>query len=506
MIDTFSNLIKTFHKHSNELKINLANELNQLLDELKEKEKEIFNYQNDTLSDDIKYDNYYFPTDGYLQRKAQKEIKYHEELYTEIEKEEEQKRNELVKNFLSITEMKMIEKEIGRYFDSKLFDSTKQNWEIEWSEFYNSIIQAHHFIILFETSEFQYFGCYITSEIDGCGKFITDENAFLFKVNDDTFQKFPIVEKVNAFQVFDDKNENLFILGFAWSAFDWYGDVLIKKKQLRCNCYCYQKSFNYYKQQNILIGKTGLFTIRKFIVVSTIDQDKYFERQKTIVSKRIEIETQNKQKERENHINNERKMLAKVQKKQKRIERYETLDVKNYIELEEFLQFEDWTSKKIRKVLFDSTVDNWGKKTSIFNDKIIGKKQLIFLIEDEDGEKFGYYFNPIIPKNHGSSVAADNECFLFNLKSVNQRLSQPMKFEIKNIDFGSLTLFTTFESNLITLSTIGLYKEEMKNDCCCIQNNNFDYHGIDNALCGKTLQNDKSKYFIPKRILVIQMK
>ena len=81
-----------------------------------------------------------------------------------------------------------------------------------------------------------------------------------------------------------------------------------------------------------------------------------------------------------------------------------------------------------------------------------------------------------------------------------------MKFEIKNIDFGSLTLFTTFESNLITLSTIGLYKEEMKNDCCCIQNNNFDYHGIDNALCGKTLQNDKSKYFIPKRILVIQMK
>ena len=48
----------------------------------------------------------------------------------------------------------------------------------------------------------------------------------------------------------------------------------------------------------------------------------------------------------------------------------------------------------------------------------------------------------------------------------------------------------------------------MKNESCCHQDENrFDYHGIENALCGKE---PKGKYgemfFTPKRILVIQMK
>ena len=58
---------------------------------------------------------------------------------------------------------------------------------------------------------------------------------------------------------------------------------------------------------------------------------------------------------------------------------------------------------------------------------------------------------------------------------------------------------------LIRLGDIGLLKENCKNESYCDQNEyRFDYHGIENALCGKTYCNF-SGYFTPKRILVIQM-
>ena len=53
-------------------------------------------------------------------------------------------------------------------------------------------------------------------------------------------------------------------------------------------------------------------------------------------------------------------------------------------------QLEQWTNKKCGEVIFDSDKDNWSKDTSVFNERIIGKKQLVFLIEDSEGEKFGY--------------------------------------------------------------------------------------------------------------------
>ena len=57
---------------------------------------------------------------------------------------------------------------------------------------------------------------------------------------------------------------------------------------------------------------------------------------------------------------------------------------------------------------------------------------------------------------------------------------------------------------LIILGDIILYKNEMSYQSKCFQNNwKFDYHGIDNVLCGKTLGNMKS--FDPRKIVVIQM-
>ena len=75
------------------------------------------------------------------------------------------------------------------------------------------------------------------------------------------------------------------------------------------------------------------------------------------------------------------------------------------------------------------------------------------------------------------------------------------KDRFKNLKKGGYTLYEKSGWNLIILGDIKLYKENNKNSSNCWQNEyTFDYHGIKNALCGKT---DR---FTPKRILVIQMK
>ena len=104
-------------------------------------------------------------------------------------------------------------------------------------------------------------------------------------------------------------------------------------------------------------------------------------------------------------------------------------------------------------------------------------------------------------------IETDNKSFEFNLES-NGRLQQPMKFEIKDSKEGGYKLYEKSDSHfLIRLGDIYLYKENNKNESRCYQNENqFDYHGIEKALCGKIWNEDDEQYFTPKRILVIQMK
>ena len=175
----------------------------------------------------------------------------------------------------------------------------------------------------------------------------------------------------------------------------------------------------------------------------------------------------------------------------------------NCLSVEQIKQLEEWTGLKCTDIVFDSNVDNWSEGTSVFNERIIGKKQLVFLIEDEDEEKFGYYLNTEVIEKYDDWIETDNKSFEFNLES-NGRLEHPMKFEIKDLKVGGYGLYEKSSWFLIALGDIGLYKENNKNESLCGQNEDkFDYHGIENALCGKIYYPDK---FTPKRILVIQMK
>ena len=151
----------------------------------------------------------------------------------------------------------------------------------------------------------------------------------------------------------------------------------------------------------------------------------------------------------------------------------------------------------------NSNVDNWSQWTSVLNERIIGKKELVFLIEEEDGEKFGYYLNTEVIEDYDYWKETDKKSFEFNLES-NGRLQQPMKFEIKDLKYGGYELFKKSDDCLIILGDIYLNKENKKKTSCCYPTERkFDYHGIKKALCGKVWEPHR---FIPKRILVIQMK
>ena len=166
----------------------------------------------------------------------------------------------------------------------------------------------------------------------------------------------------------------------------------------------------------------------------------------------------------------------------------------------EMKQLEEWTELKFCEVVFDSDVNNWSPQTSVFDDKIVGTKQLLFIIEDMVNNVFGYYLSTEIKEVYEFDVATDFNTFLFSLRS-NNRLPNPMKFEMNNITVG-YKLFDKHHQCLIQFGkeTIVLSKNNTFNVSIINQKNDiFDYHGYENALIGKT------NTFIPKRFIVIQM-
>ena len=170
-------------------------------------------------------------------------------------------------------------------------------------------------------------------------------------------------------------------------------------------------------------------------------------------------------------------------------------------------QLEEWTGLKCSEIVFDSNKDDWSKDTSVLNERIIGKKQLAFIIENDD-EIFGYYFNTQVKREYFVGQHTNNKSFLFNLQSKDNRLEKPMKFEIKHLYYGSIQLspISSGYESLIYLGDIHLNKENNKNGSCCQQYEDyFNYHGIQKALCGKIGTWISGERFPPKRIFVVQM-
>ncbi|BFU18890.1 predicted protein [Entamoeba histolytica] len=165
--------------------------------------------------------------------------------------------------------------------------------------------------------------------------------------------------------------------------------------------------------------------------------------------------------------------------------------------MEEMLQLEEWTNRKVSNILFDSDIDDWNKNTSVFIQRIINKEYIIIIIEDEEGNKFGGYVNSKIDKV--DEWISDSKSFVFSLES-NGRMKGMKKFDIKQPQY-AFYLHNKSDDYLFMFGDgddICVCKENYKTHSYCNQRS-FEYEGIRNALCGKY-------NFTPKRIIVIEMK
>ena len=162
-------------------------------------------------------------------------------------------------------------------------------------------------------------------------------------------------------------------------------------------------------------------------------------------------------------------------------------------------QIESWTGLKCGDVLFDSDSCNWSKDHSDLNNKIIGKKQIVFLIEDENGQKFGYYLNNKVIRNYMKVKPADWKSFQFTVES-NGRLATMDKFDIRDIYAGGYKMGRESEEMLIQIGDMLIMKKERKHKSLCFnaKKQPFDYDDENYLMTGR-------KYFTVERVVVIQM-
>ena len=134
----------------------------------------------------------------------------------------------------------------------------------------------------------------------------------------------------------------------------------------------------------------------------------------------------------------EKKMNERIQTTESNIDRFQNDFVKKSdisflqqfnLDLAEMTQLQHWTGKTCCEVVFDTERDGYPKENSTeFEQKIKNRSQLLFVIEEEKGNKFGGYINAKIDKVE--SWITDSKAFFFSLQS-NGRLNGMMKFDIQ---------------------------------------------------------------------------
>ena len=167
------------------------------------------------------------------------------------------------------------------------------------------------------------------------------------------------------------------------------------------------------------------------------------------------------------------------------------------LEINEKKQLEKWTNKKCGEILFDSDKDDWNENTSVFDDRLMNKSNLIFIVEDTNGNKFGGYITSKIEKY--DSYINDEKAFVFSLKS-NNRLKRMKKFHIAEPKYAFLLFQKSNQYDLFRIgrNDIGVYKMNRFNGGTVIHHT-FDYKGYKDIL---RIDGD----FTMKRFIVIQMK
>ncbi|EDR27209.1 hypothetical protein EDI_045730 [Entamoeba dispar SAW760] len=251
---------------------------------------------------------------------------------------------------------------------------------------------------------------------------------------------------------------------------------------------------NYQIKDGILMLKAMKEVYQKLEEIRLNDYEVLSKQMDTIIAKVLETE-----KERTNKLISEspyRKCRYQGELN-KTIKEWESRKLEvNFLLLCQIKQIEEWTNRKVSNILFDSDIDDWNYNTSVFKQRIINKKHITIIIEDEDGNKFGGYVNMKID-NVGCRIN-DSNAFVFSLES-NGRIQEMMKFDIKDPQY-AFGLYNQLDGGLFEFGGNDIYvcKENNKTKSCCKQSS-FEYKGISNVLCGR-------QCFTPERIIVIEMK
>ena len=202
----------------------------------------------------------------------------------------------------------------------------------------------------------------------------------------------------------------------------------------------------------------------------------------------------------DNQFENDKRIIARTKCS---IEKYDLM-------IDQLKQLEEWSGKTFGNILFDSSKDDYSLNTSNFHRKVVGKENLMFLVSDTKGNKFGYYLaSKIKPNTFNKWKKTTSNSFLFSLES-NGRLNKMMKFEIKNTSNGYI-LCKQESKNLITLGGgrffnggIVLLKRNAEKQSFCFQHDeDFDYHGLQHVLVGND-EGYEFDLFDMKRLIVVE--
>ena len=193
----------------------------------------------------------------------------------------------------------------------------------------------------------------------------------------------------------------------------------------------------------------------------------------------------------------------KAIKEQSDMKRYKRIEYKlsDILEDKEKTQLEQWTQKKCGEMIFHSDRDRWCQHSSDFDDKIFGRSNLVFVVEDTEGNEFGYYTPKKIETT--DTYYNDTSAFLFTLKS-NGRINGMMEFESLKTELGFIVYPKTDSLLFGMTSGFWIEKENRKTTSYCYENGSgkfFNFHDQKNPLIGKSL----GSTFTPKRFVVIQM-
>ena len=185
-------------------------------------------------------------------------------------------------------------------------------------------------------------------------------------------------------------------------------------------------------------------------------------------------------------------------------------DPKNPINLkpEQLQQLEEWTGLKGKELIFDTETDTFD--TLLLNKKIIGRRNLVFCVEDWNNEMFGGFITNQISDQCCTKIKMEEKSFMFNLESQG-RLQGPMKFEIKSESEAYYRMSDSYDM-LFHIGDLAIFDDShgCRNSQVIENSDNFDYHGIESALRKKDMayrygQEKVEKTFKVTRTRVIQM-